>query len=108
MTTVHPDVHSLTSLPEQSAFKSEDSPPPIRGMASRSFPVCDPRMPGPTPDEPQRLRQLATQLRENAFSAAWPGYTEKLIQAAEELERRAVEIESSLFLPRKRRPADGA
>jgi hypothetical protein len=54
-------------------------------------------MPGRTPDELRRLRQLATRLRETALSTAWPGYTEKLIQAAEELERRAVEIEGSLF-----------
>ena len=44
--------------------------------------------------EPRRLRLLAKELRERASDAQLPGYSEKLIQAAEELERRATEIEA--------------
>jgi|KBSMisStandDraft_5_1062788.scaffolds.fasta_scaffold434385_1 hypothetical protein len=47
-----------------------------------------------TVHESRRLRQLAKELRERARDAELPGYSEKLIQAAEELERRATEIES--------------
>ena len=60
-------------------------------------------MAGLEQDEPQRLRQLAHDLRESARGAAWPGYAEKLIEAAEQLERRAVEVEGSVFL--KKRPS---
>jgi len=60
-------------------------------------------MAGLEKDEPQRLRQLAHELRESARGAAWPGYAEKLIEAAEQLEQRAVEIEGSVFL--EKRPA---
>lgn len=59
-------------------------------------------MAGLEQDEPQRLRQLAHDLRESARGAAWPGYAEKLIEAAEQVERRAVEVEGSVFL--KKRP----
>jgi len=55
-------------------------------------------MAGLAKDEPQRLRQLAHDLRESARGAAWPGYAEKLIEAAEQLEQRAVEVEGSVFL----------
>lgn len=60
-------------------------------------------MAGLEQDEPQRLRQLAHDLRESARGAAWPGYAEKLIEAAEQLEQRAVEVEGSVFL--KKRPS---
>lgn len=58
-------------------------------------------MAGLEKDEPQRLRQLAYELRESARGAAWPGYAEKLIEAAEQLEQRAVKIEGSVF-PKQR------
>jgi hypothetical protein len=58
-------------------------------------------MAGLEKDEPLRLRQLAHELRESARGAAWPGYAEKLIEAAEQLEQRAVEIEGSAFLEKR-------
>ena len=59
----------------------------------------------PARDEAQRLRQLARELRASATSAAWPGYAEKLTEAAEQLEQRAVEIDGSVFIQRKDPPS---
>ena len=45
-------------------------------------------------DEPRQLRQVAKDLRESARFAELPGYAQKLILAAEQLERRAAELEA--------------
>jgi hypothetical protein len=42
------------------------------------------------------LRRLATELRDDARQAEMPGYAAKMIHAAEDLERRATELESGL------------
>jgi hypothetical protein len=45
-------------------------------------------------NEPRRLRKLAKELRLRAADSQLPGYSEKLVQAAVELERRANDIEA--------------
>jgi hypothetical protein len=50
----------------------------------------------PPPDELQRLRQVAQELRERAAASELPGYCEKLIKAAEQLEEHADELEALL------------
>lgn len=62
-------------------------------MAARRFRVCDTRMSKRTGKEPQRMRQLAKQLRDNARTTDLRNYAEKLLETADELERRATEIE---------------
>jgi len=52
-------------------------------------------MPNRIEVEPLELRDLAKALRESAEKAAWPGYAKKLIEAAKQLEQRAVEIEGT-------------
>jgi len=42
----------------------------------------------------EELRKLATELRDDARHADMPGYAPKLIHAAEDLERRATELEA--------------
>ena len=46
----------------------------------------------------QKVHQLALQMRELASSACFSGYTEKLSQAAADLERRAAELDRKLSL----------
>jgi hypothetical protein len=48
------------------------------------------------PDEVQRLRQVANELRERARTSELPGYSEKLIRAAEQFEQHAYELEELL------------
>ncbi len=45
-------------------------------------------------EEPERLRQFANELRERARVSELPGYAERLVCAAEELEKRAAELEA--------------
>ena len=42
---------------------------------------------------PHHLRRLATELRDDASRATMPGYALKMIHAADDLERRATELE---------------
>jgi len=42
----------------------------------------------------EELRKLATELRDDARHADMPGYAPKLIHAAEDLEKRALELEN--------------
>ena len=51
---------------------------------------------GAMPTELEELRDLAKALRKGAQSAALPGYAEKLIEAAKQLEWRAAEIEGKM------------
>jgi hypothetical protein len=44
-------------------------------------------------DEPQRLRHIATAMRQRARDARLPGYGDLMVEAAEGLERRASELE---------------
>lgn len=46
--------------------------------------------------DPQELRKLATELRGDAHRAEMPGYAAKMIHAAEDLEKRAAELEALL------------
>ena len=45
-------------------------------------------------NDPQELRKLATELRDDALQADLPGYAAKMIHAAEDLEKRAAELEA--------------
>jgi hypothetical protein len=47
-----------------------------------------------TRDDATRLRSLSRQLRQRARDAVLPGYAEKLISAAEDLEKHADQRES--------------
>ena len=47
-------------------------------------------------DEPVRLRAFAQELRELARVSVLPGYAERLLHAAEELEWHATELEAQL------------
>ena len=51
-------------------------------------------MPDSIAVEIKELKNLAKALRESAQSASLPGYAEKLIEAAKQLEHRAAEIEN--------------
>jgi hypothetical protein len=46
----------------------------------------------------QKVHQMALQMRELADNSCFPGYMEKLSRAADELERRAAELERQLTL----------
>jgi hypothetical protein len=50
-------------------------------------------MADPPPRESERIRQFAKELRERARLSDLPGYAEKLVSAAKELEKRADELE---------------
>jgi len=47
-------------------------------------------------DEPARLRAFAKELRELARVSVLPGYPERLLHAAEEIEWHATELEAQL------------
>jgi hypothetical protein len=47
------------------------------------------------PEEPGALRRMAHEMRDQAARATLPGYAEKMLRAALELERQADELEAA-------------
>jgi hypothetical protein len=81
------------NLTTTSANKSSSSPT-NRGVPVRPPVQISSDMEQSHSKDPEQLRQYAKELRERALTSELPGYAERLIKAAEDLEKHAALLES--------------